>query len=94
MKNKETILVTGSAGFIGFHTVKALLKRGNKVVGIDNFNSYYDPKLKESRNGILEKNKNYKLYRGDLVDLTLIQKIYKENKIDKVCHLAAQAGVR
>lgn len=89
-----TILLTGSAGFIGFHTTKRLLDAGDYVIGIDNFNNYYDPSLKEKRNKILEKYSNYKLYRGDISDLELIKKIFSENSINKVCHLAAQAGVR
>lgn len=89
-----TILVTGSAGFIGFHLAKFLLQKRIKVIGLDNFNSYYDVDLKETRNKILEQYKHFKLYRGDLKNLALIKKIFRENKIDKVCHLAAQAGVR
>jgi UDP-glucuronate 4-epimerase len=89
-----TILVTGSAGFIGYHTAKKLLEKDNIVIGADNFNDYYDPKLKEDRNRLLEKYSNFKLYRGDLSDDEFVDKIFKENKIDKVCHLAAQAGVR
>lgn len=90
----KTILVTGSAGFIGFHTAKKLLNGGAKVVGIDNFNDYYDPALKEARNKILEEFNNYKIYRGDLSDKHFLNKVLIENKIDKICHLAAQAGVR
>ncbi len=91
----KTILVTGSTGFIGFHLIKVLLERGDQVVGIDNFNSYnYEPQLKEDRNKILEEYPGYKLYRGDINDLELVQKVFQENKIDKVCHLAALAGVR
>ncbi len=93
LKNK-TIVVTGSAGFIGFHTSKKLLEIGVNVIGIDNFNDYYDPLLKESRNSILEEYKNFKIYRGDLSNLTFVKQIFKNNKIDKICHLAAQAGVR
>ncbi len=89
-----TILVTGSAGFIGFHTSKNLLKQGLIVIGLDNLNNYYDPKLKEFRNKILKKYPNYKFYKGDLADLEFIKNIFKENKIDKICHLAAQAGIR
>lgn len=89
-----TILVTGSAGFIGFHVARKLLELGHTVLGLDNFNDYYDPRLKEDRNKILEENNNYKLYRGNLADLAFTQKIFKENQIDKICHLAAQAGVR
>ena len=93
LKNK-TFLVTGSAGFIGFHTSKKLLEMGAYVVGIDNFNTYYDPTLKETRNSILEKYENFKIFRGDLSDLAFINQIFIDNKIDKICHLAAQAGVR
>ncbi|MFZ5392188.1 MAG: NAD-dependent epimerase/dehydratase family protein [Patescibacteria group bacterium] len=89
-----TILVTGSAGFIGFHTTLKLLQNGENVIGLDNFNDYYDPALKEARNQILEKNPNYKLYRGDLADLNFLKKVLDENNIEKICHLAAQAGVR
>ncbi len=89
-----TILVTGSAGFIGFHIAKYLLQKRVKVLGIDDFNPYYDPKLKEDRNEILEKYTHFKLYRGDIRDLNFVKKIFQQNKIDKVCHLAAQAGTR
>ena len=89
-----TILVTGSAGFIGFHIAKKLLENGVQVVGLDNFSDYYDPKIKEDRNAQLEKFKNYKLYRGDLTDLDLTKKVFMGNQIEKVCHLAAQTGVR
>ena len=88
------ILVTGSAGFIGFHTAKKLLEGGNIVIGVDNFNNYYDPELKEARNTILEQFSNFKLYRSDLSDESFVKQIFTENKIDQICHLAAQAGVR
>ncbi len=92
--NNKTILVTGSAGFIGYHAAKKLLEAGNIVIGADNFNDYYDPGLKEARNAILEGFESYKLYRGDLSDESFTERIFTENKIDKICHLAAQAGVR
>ncbi len=88
------VLVTGSAGFIGFHTSKALLERGDQVIGVDNFNEYYDKKLKEDRNKVLEEYDNLKLYRGDIKNLDFVKKVFKENDIDKVAHIAAQAGVR
>ena len=88
------ILITGSAGFIGFHTAKYFLNLGWNVFGIDNFNDYYDVSLKEDRNAILSKFENFKLYRGDLSDFEFLNNVFKENKIDKICHLAAQAGVR
>lgn len=91
---QQIILVTGSAGFIGFHVGRYLLKQKANIIGIDNFNNYYDVSLKEARNKILEEFDNFKLYRGDLKDLNFVKKVFQENKIDKVCHLAAQAGVR
>lgn len=90
----KTILLTGSAGFIGFHTAKKLLERGDSVIGIDNFNDYYNPQIKEDRNKILEKFENFKLYRGDISDIGFLDDIFSGNMIDVVCHLAAQAGVR
>lgn len=91
---KKTILVTGSAGFIGFHVTKKLLETGNKVIGIDSLNNYYEPKLKKDRNKILLESKNYKFYKLNLKNEKELKKIFTENKIDKICHLAAQAGVR
>lgn len=93
IKNK-TILITGSAGFIGFHTAKILLANNNTIIGIDNLNNYYDQKLKLDRNKILKKHKNYIFYKGDICNLSFVKKVFQKHKIDKVCHLAAQAGVR
>lgn len=93
-QRKKTILVTGSAGFIGFHVSRRLLQLGYHVIGFDNFNNYYSVKLKEDRNKILELNRNFKLYRGNLGEQKILKKVFQENKIAKVCHLAAQAGVR
>ena len=88
------ILVTGSAGFIGFHTAARLLRDGQQVVGVDDLNKYYDPKLKKARNKILRRNKNYRFYKGDIADYKNLEKIFRREKIRKICHLAAQAGVR
>ncbi|MFH1173045.1 MAG: GDP-mannose 4,6-dehydratase [bacterium] len=88
------ILVTGGAGFIGSHLVKKLIARGNQVIIIDNFNDYYDPALKEARINILLKGLDFKLYRSDIGDKESLRKIFQENKIDQICHIAAQAGVR
>ncbi len=88
------ILLTGTAGFIGHATAKYFLERGDTVIGVDNFNDYYDVSLKEDRNKELEKYPKYKLYRIDISNLKDLEKIFKENEIDRVCHLAAQAGVR
>ena len=86
------ILITGSAGFIGFHLSKVLLARGDEVVGFDNLNSYYDPKLKEARNEILKKQSGYTFVQGDIRDRDAVCDITKG--VDRVCHLAAVAGVR
>ena len=86
------ILVTGSAGFIGFHLIKKLLERGDEVVGLDNFNSYYDPKLKEARNSQLMEQKGFTLIKGDILDKEILDESMKG--VDRVCHLAALAGVR
>lgn len=91
------ILLTGSAGFIGFHTAKQLLERGDTVIGFDNFNQYYDPNLKDARNAILEKYENFTLIRGDLKNTEDLKKAFDllaDNSQTRVCHLAAQAGVR
>lgn len=94
MSRPETILVTGAAGFIGFHVAKALLERGDTVVGYDNVNDYYDVKLKEDRLAQLDDSKSFTFHRKDLVDLEALKKVFKSHVIDRVCHLAAQAGVR
>ena len=86
------ILVTGSAGFIGFHLINALLARGDEVIGFDNLNDYYDPSLKEARNTILKEQKGYTFVQGDIRDRDAINEVTKG--VDRVCHLAAIAGVR
>ena len=89
------VLVTGGAGFIGYHVARALLERGDSVVIVDNFNDYYDPKLKKDRINDLKKRKfSFKLYRQDISDFKGMEKVFKKHKFDKICHLAAQAGVR
>ncbi|MBL51926.1 MAG: protein CapI [Candidatus Marinimicrobia bacterium] len=87
-------LITGSAGFIGYHLVKRLCGEGKSVIGIDNINDYYDPKLKTDRLSSLENLDNFEFQKLDLLDAAKIKKIFKQNKIEKVIHLAAQAGVR
>ena len=90
----ETILVTGGAGFIGSHVCDALLARGKKVVCIDNFNDYYDPRIKEKNIENASKNRNFGLYRADITDYDALRNVFIENKVDKIIHLAARAGVR
>ena len=87
-------LVTGSAGFIGFHLSKLLLKEGHEIIGVDNLNSYYQVSLKSARNEILLKNKNYSFHHKDISDREFILKLFSDEKFDVVINLAAQAGVR
>ena len=88
------ILVTGGAGFIGSAVTKRLVERGDRVIILDNFNDYYDPQLKRDRIDVFLKGVDFKLYEGDIRDAKLVEKIFKEEKIEKVVHLAAMAGVR
>ncbi|MGO9176450.1 MAG: NAD-dependent epimerase/dehydratase family protein [Desulfobaccales bacterium] len=87
-------LVTGSAGFIGFHVARALLSRQAKVVGLDNYNDYYSPALKRDRDRELRKYPDFVSINGDLTDLSLLQSLFENHSPQKVCHLAAQVGVR
>lgn len=90
----KKILITGAAGFIGFHVCLKLLKLGKKVIGLDNLNNYYDPNLKLARLKILQKSKNFTFKKINLQDEKKLKKIFQNNKIEKVVNLAAQAGVR
>lgn len=90
----KTYLVTGSAGFIGFHLSKRLLEKGNKVIGVDNLNDYYDVTLKERRNEILKGYDNYLFEKIDIKNYESLKKIFVNNDFDMIIHLAAQAGVR
>lgn len=110
-KKKQKVLVTGAAGFIGFHVTKKLLENGNEVIGIDNINDYYDINLKYARltkSGIsIDSSKsnstniyqsdlypNYKFVKMDIENKEQLNRLFFNEKIDKVCHLAAQVGVR
>jgi len=88
------ILVTGAAGFIGYHTAKALLDRGDEVIGLDNLNSYYDVKLKQARLKQLEGRKGFQFHKLDLKDRSGIASLFASERPARVIHLAAQAGVR
>ena len=99
MGSKDTarfrkILVTGAAGFIGFHLSKRLLLEGREVVGLDNFNEYYSPSLKEDRARDLSGLAGFKLVRGDLSDRGAMESLFASECFDAVVNLAAQAGVR
>jgi UDP-glucuronate 4-epimerase len=93
-KVRMKILVTGAAGFIGSFAAKQLLERGDTVVGLDNFNDYYDVGLKNARAELLDAFDNFSMARLDLADRDGMERLFRENRFDKVVHLAAQAGVR
>jgi len=87
-------LVTGAAGFIGFHLAKRLLADGQTVVGLDNVNDYYDVSLKEARLAILQREQNFRFVRADLADRPALEALFEKECPEIVIHLAAQAGVR
>lgn len=91
--SKKTILVTGAAGFIGFHLSQSLQKRGDSVVGLDNFNPYYPPELKRQRAALL-KTLGIEVIEGDLNDKKRLEELFQKHAFTHVLHLAAQAGVR
>ena len=88
------ILVTGAAGFIGYNTSERLLARGDEVVGLDNVNDYYEPTLKEARLARLAPNAGFRMVRMELGDRDGVERLFREERFDRVIHLAAQAGVR
>lgn len=90
----KTILITGSSGFIGFHTAKKLLEQWKKVIWFDNENDYYDVTLKYARRELLESYPNFVFYKWNLEDFSALTDVFEKHKIDKVLNLAAQAGVR
>ena len=92
--SQNKILVTGCAGFIGSNLTDKLLSENHKVIGVDDFNQYYDPRIKEENLKGAVKSNNFKLYREDILNFKGLQKIFKNEKPQKVIHLAARAGVR
>ena len=88
------ILVTGAAGFIGYHVSKRLLERSDRVVGLDNLNAYYDPLLKEARLKQLQSHSEFRFVQVDVADSDSMDRVFKEHRVRRVVHLAAQAGVR
>jgi UDP-glucuronate 4-epimerase len=90
----EPILVTGAAGFIGFHVARRLLESGRRVVGLDSLNDYYDPAVKQARLAILAEQPQFSFENIDLVDRPALAEIFERHNFPRVVHLAAQAGVR
>jgi len=90
----QAILVTGAAGFIGFHVAQRLLQSGHRVVGLDNLNAYYDPRLKAARLDILRNDSRFQFERLDLADRVAVPELFARHRFPVVVHLAAQAGVR
>jgi UDP-glucuronate 4-epimerase len=93
-EKNHTILVTGAAGFIGFHLSRELLEKGNQVIGVDNLNPYYDVSLKKARLDLLKPLQEFVFYKEDIQNLSGLRKIFQKHAIGRICNLAAQAGVR
>ena len=94
LDSSKTYLITGGAGFIGFHLSRSLLEKGARVVGFDNMNDYYDVKLKEDRLAVLDAYDNYSFIKGDLADNADVLRVFQEFRPQIVVNLGAQAGVR
>ena len=92
--NPEKVLVTGSAGFIGFHEAKRLLDDGKQVLGLDNWNEYYDVNLRRARLRRLVERPGFRFAFSDITDRQRMEQIFRTERFDSVIHLAAQAGVR
>src|SRR6201996_9058589 len=94
MMSDQPILVTGAAGFIGFHVARRLLAQGRAVIGLDNLNAYYDPSLKSARLDLLRPDPRFSFVQLDLADRAAMAALFSRHRFEVVLHLAAQAGVR
>jgi UDP-glucuronate 4-epimerase len=92
--SRKTTLVTGAAGFIGFHVSKSLLEKGDRIIGIDNLNPYYDVSLKKDRLEQIKSNPHFTFYHEDINNIDALKRVFSRHHIDRICNLAAQAGVR
>src|SRR6185437_11745030 len=92
--NSNPVLVTGAAGFIGFHVSQRLLEQGRRVLGIDNLNAFYNEGLKAARLKLLGQNPNFEFLKIDIADLGSVERLFAQHEFSEVIHLAAQAGVR
>jgi len=90
----KTFLITGGAGFIGSHLIDNLINQGHKIICVDTFNDYYNPRIKENNTKHHLSNPNFKLYKVDIRDFKSLEEIFNKNKIDTIVHLAARGGVR
>src|SRR5437867_1786754 len=93
-RTDAVILVTGAAGFIGYHVARRLLERGDQVLGVDNLSDYYDVRLKEARLAQLESSPRFRFIKLEIADRTAVRNLFSAHPIRRVVHLAAQAGVR
>src|ERR1035437_2466013 len=93
-KHSRKVVITGAAGFIGFHLATELLAQGWEVVGIDSITDYYDPRIKQKRLTLLKKYPKFHFYKANIAKYATLLKILKEEKPNEIVHLAAQAGVR
>src|SRR5437867_2264320 len=89
-----TVLVTGAAGFIGYHVARRLLERGDRVLGLDNLSDYYDVRLKKARLAELKPFERFRFIKRDLANRSAMEKVFAAHPIHRVVHLGAQAGVR
>src|SRR4051794_36761009 len=90
----KTLLVTGAAGFVGYHLSRRLLERGDRVIGLDNLNDYYSVQLKRDRLAQLQGRPGFSFAAADLADAAALDAVFAGQRFDGVIHLAAQAGVR